>query len=555
MTTVQGDAGESTMEKLVHSAGIQGMQMQPLTVESTITSGFAGIQLLGNAGEICRDGKERAKAALESLGFVLPSKKIVVNLSPAEGKKEASHLDLPIAISLALLSMAEPPPRKLSEWMFAGELGIGGQLKATRGIISICIEAMRRGFRGVVISAENIPDIQTLKSITQSRLSDLQVMAFENLARVLDWLNGSEISGFHLENTQDGVNTKPPPTSYKNESNFDDMVLSPELYRIATCVAAGRHNLLLRGTPGVGKSMFAARLPSIFPLMDPKTQLEALQIHGLTFGQITPSLLQGIPPFRAPHHQASAGAITGTSETPGELALAHGGILFLDEFPEFRRDILESLREPLENGHFNVIRARSRSTWLASVVLIAAANNCPCGWLDSRKHVCICPTARLLAYQARLSGPILSRIDIHYTIPESGDDLYSLLQSGDDSVPKTKDMIDEVKEAVLRASRRNVGLTSGSLDNSAIPSNRLQSALAMKESSFDFTVAKLATTFSSRRTISKILRVARTLADLDGREVADHHHIQEASNWAANGKYERETHPFRAKDPEPQLSP
>ena len=305
-----------------------------------------------------------------------------------------------------------------------------------RGVISYAIAAVAEGFKGLVVAKDNLVDLAVLHKLNNERFADLEICAFEHLREVQAWLydDGAALA-ISSANTQE----KFTPTTF----NFNDMILDDNLYQAALCLAVGRHSLIMNGPPGTGKSMFAMRLPSILPPLESKEHLQALRISSAHTVNVDDKLLAGQPPFRAPHHSASAQGVLGTAEQPGDIALAHGGVLFLDELPEFRRDIIESLREPLETGEINISRAKNKVRWCAKLILIAAANNCPCGFWGSSKKKCTCALTRVIAYRRKLSGPIMDRIDMHLNVPENDNDaamLFNSISSNTDKEDQTAKM-------------------------------------------------------------------------------------------------------------------
>ena len=313
-----------------------------LEIESTFTRGFAGIQMVGNPSETCREGKDRAKAALEFCGLPFPQKRLLISLTPGDIKKDGSQLDLPIAISLALLLKKQPPAINPKNWLFASEVSITGALKPVKGCIPMAISAITANLEGIVLASENAQEVENIHKFGLIHLPKMTILGFHQLIDVINWL----FTGTHQPTKAPSV----PQMSNSKTLDFDDMILSSQQKRLALCIASGFHNTILRGSPGSGKSMLAQRMGSILPQMTKKQHIEALQIYSSNMSHLPYQLLKGQPPFRSPHHQSSPAAVLGTPDFPGELSLAHGGILFLDEVTEFRRDLLESLREPLETA-------------------------------------------------------------------------------------------------------------------------------------------------------------------------------------------------------------
>lgn len=300
---------------------------------------------------------------------------------------------------------------------------------------------------------------------------------------------------------------------------------------VATVAAAGMHSLLMKGSPGTGKSMFARRLGSLLPPMNSDDHLKALCIHSTTSSQVSASIISGIPPYRAPHHFASLAAMVGTATSPGEMSLASGGVLFLDELPEFRRDVLEGLREPIETGEVAVSRAGASNVWNARVLLVAAANNCPCGWAASKRRCCNCPPARLVAYRNRLSGAFQDRIDMHINMEEPSNQIGSLLSQKLADGHKTLRMRETVIRARRRAEKR--AAESGFTLNRDIPSLHILSTFGMDEAESLKMIARIIPDHASARSLIRCLRVARTIADVENRDAVTEGDIERAWGWQA----------------------
>lgn len=517
---------DDMMSVTIQTALYDAMESSILQVECSFMRGFSGLHLIGNASEVCKSGLERARAALEDLNIHIPQKRIVINICPAHSRKDGSHFDLPFAVGLATLISEKTPTINLNHWLFAAELGLDGRLRPVKGVIAFALAAMSEGFSGIIVAQENFEEISALNRLRVNDYKELCAQPFHNLHQVLDWLfNGKK----ELKADQNGETFD--QMDIPSEPNFDDMLLSPHLQKLALVVATGLHSLLLQGAPGTGKSMFSARLSSIMPRISREEHLETLKIHSTVLQKLPESLLYGRPPFRAPHHQSSAAALMGIPEQPGEISLAHGGLLFLDEFPEFRRDIIEALREPLETGFVRVSRAKKKVTWQSRMTLIAACNSCPCGWLGSTLRRCTCPSAKILAYRRKLSGPILDRIDLHVRMPDlasEGSDIFIQLQKRAPS-SLSQSLREQVAKARLFSDKRNQKL--GLVYNRDLEPDQLIEASGLASDEFKKLVDSHTPKYATRRALIRSLRVARTLADLDGVVAIQANHLGQAWRW------------------------
>lgn len=370
-----------------------------------------------------------------------------------------------------------------------------------------------------------------LNNLNGPLFKDLKVLCFKHFTEVTRWI-------YENHSTTTSPSNLLPPTlnqlhSESTPPNFDDMILDEDLERIALLIAVGQHSLMLYGTPGTGKSMFSERIASILPPLSSQTHLEVLKIHSSMSEHIPSSLLAGVPPFRSPHHQTSAGAVMGIPENPGEISLAHGGILFLDELPEFRRDILESLREPLETGHIQVSRARHKVTWHARSILVAACNLCPCGWYGSHKRRCTCPTSKILAYRRKVSGPILDRIDLHHNLLEPKKTHAELFKNlGSEKQTKTSVTLKSQVGAAIEFSKHR----SRSIDNCAnaqIKPKNLATSCGLNSDCLAKLIEETIPEHASPRSVIRSLRVARTLADLKEQPIIVKKDLATAWKWQA----------------------
>jgi Mg chelatase-related protein len=493
-----------------YSMGLHGMDAFLVEVETDLSAGLPAFDIVGLPDMAVKESRDRVRAAIKNCGFDFPISRITMNLAPADKRKEGPVYDLPLFVSI--LKASGQLKVDTDDCVFIGELSLSGELRPVRGILPMVIKAKDAGFQHMFVPKEN--------AFEGAVIDGIEVFPIENIHQLLSHLHKKTIlsPARPVKNSNEQMSCLP---------DFADVMGQSEAKRALEISASGGHNILMIGPPGSGKSMLAKRFPSILPDMTFQESIETTKIHSIS-GQLAgkTSLIQ-VRPFRSPHHTVSTAGLSGggTVPRPGEISLAHNGVLFLDELPEFSRSAMEVLRQPIEDGIVTISRVNSSVSYPCNILLVAAMNPCPCGFFGHPTRYCTCSPKSVTKYLGKISGPLLDRLDLHIEVPPVEYDTLAARQKSESSASIRKRVNAAKQIQTLRFQGTNIH------SNANIPSSVLHEICCMSKDADSLLKQAFEKLGLSARAYDRVLKVSRTIADLENSEKIEAHHAAEAVQY------------------------